>query len=106
MIRYQMPALAPRTVHQHSAKVVGLLGDTMRRALQALLAGEGHVVAGLLGFALGDGFFVALHPFRVDRVAVCERIGRARAIAAFGTVEADANVVQRLRCIVRFAQEG
>ena len=54
-----MPSLAPRAIHQHGTKVVGLFGDAMRRALQTLLACEGHVVAGLLGFALGDGFFVA-----------------------------------------------
>ena len=109
MIRNQMPALAPGTIHQHSAEVVGLFGDAMRGALQALFAGEGHVVAGLLRFALGDGFFVALHPFRVDRVAVCERVGRARAVAtaAFGAVEADTDVVVWgcWCCIVRFAQE-
>ena len=71
MIRNQMPSLAPRAIHQHGTKVVGLFGDAMRRALQTLLACEGHVVAGLLGFALGDGFFVAFHSCRVDRVAVC-----------------------------------
>lgn len=71
VIRNQMPSLATRAVHQHGAEVVGLFGDAMRRALQALLAGEGHVVAGLLGFALGNGFLVALYSLRVDRVAIC-----------------------------------
>jgi hypothetical protein len=71
MIRNQMPALASRAIHQHSSKVVRLFGDAMRRALQTLLACESHVVAGLLGFALGDGFFVAFYSCRVDRVAVC-----------------------------------
>lgn len=97
MIRNQMPALAAGAIHQHGAEVVGLLRDAVRGALEALFAGEGHVVAGLLGFALGDGFFVALDPFRVDRVAVCEGVWRACAIAAaaaFGAVEADSRGVQ------------
>ena len=53
-----MPALAPRTIHQHGAEVICLLGDAMRRALQTLLAGEGHVVAGLQRLARGDGLLV------------------------------------------------
>lgn len=61
-----MPALASRAVHQDGAKVVGLLRDAMRRALQTLLAGEGHVVAGLQRLARGDGVLVGFDIFLWD----------------------------------------
>ena len=58
VIGNQMPALASGAVHQDGAEVVGLLCDAMRRALQTLLTGEGHVVAGLQRFARGNDVFV------------------------------------------------